>query len=181
MELTLQRAPEGIQAALAEQLTLVVAHSELGAQRLDGKQLNAQGPIPIYVGDVAVTGAIARPRRMGWRFLIADDSTPLAIADLEQRARGKLVLSSVGYQTAAAHLQQALSRLNQMSGMSKELRLLVVPRLHFHALWLFGRASLYVVSGAGGQDLDAPLNQKAMHAWLARQHHAILGRRKLTN
>ncbi|CAJ2774861.1 Uncharacterised protein [Burkholderia pseudomallei] len=181
MNLTLQPAPEGIQAALAEQLALVVAHSELGAQRLDGKQLNAQGPIPIYVGDVTVTGAITRPRRMGWRFLIADDSTPLAIADLEQHERGKLVLSSVGYQTAAMHLQQALARLEHLPGMSKELRLLVVPRLHFHALWLFGRTSLYVVSGASGQDLGVPLNQKAMHAWLAQQHQVILGRRKLTN
>ncbi|WP_175011426.1 hypothetical protein [Burkholderia lata] len=181
MELKLQPAPGGIQAALAQQLALVVAHSKLGAQHLTGKKLYAQGPLPIYVGDITVAGAISRPRRVGWRFLIVDDNEPLAVADLEQRSRTELALSSVGYGNAAVYLQQALSRLECLPGVSREVRVFLIPRLHLHALWLAGRTPLYVVSGAGDQGADATLDRKTMHGWLIHQHHTILGRRTLTN
>jgi|OM-RGC.v1.019382425 hypothetical protein len=181
VDLKLQPAPEGIQAALARQLSLLVAHSKLCAQHLKGKKLFAQGPLPIYVGDISVAGAVSRPRRVGWRFLISDDIEPLAVADLEQRSRTELALSSVGYRHAAVHLEQVLSRLERLPGGSREVRVFMIPRLHLHALWLAGRTSLYVISGGGDQGADVTLDRKAMQGWLVQQHHSILGRRKLTN
>jgi hypothetical protein len=182
MNLTLAVAPEHAAAALAEQLAPIVSGSRLAARRLGGKSLSALGPIPLYHGELDATGTRIRSRMLGWRYLVMHQEAPVAVVDLERGRGGKLTLSHIHYEVGAAHLHQALSALEKYADSPRQIRLIVFPRLHLHAIWLYSRRPIYLIthasaSGPDGPDgLNRPLTRKEMTDFIIGQHQARMRR-----
>ncbi|WP_213956956.1 hypothetical protein [Variovorax sp. dw_954] len=175
--------PEAAHAALKEQLSLVIRTSHLASSKLGNKTVEARGPIPLYTGDVAHPGNFKNPKRVGWRYLLMEGDKPLATADLKQATNGKLVLLSLHYETAATHLHRALTQCDSTTADSRELRLLVLPRLHAHVIWLFGKDQRFIVSHSHAMQADQnqPLTKQDLTKFVVQRHTEIFERRRLTN
>ena len=142
MGLVLSTPPEGSVSALRAALGTLATRGQLDERRLRRtplEDINVTAPHPVYVLGLSdlVEPDLKRARPTGWRYLVEADGDVVAAAETAQRDEQTHAFTQLNHGPFVNGTVTALSEAERLAAERDfELRILSVPALYVHALWL---------------------------------------------
>jgi hypothetical protein len=137
------RPPEQSLDATRQALAVLAGRGRFATveqQQVRAEDLQLTHPQQVYplgLDDLAAGRGLAAARPAGWRFLVVQDGTPVALAETVARADGSHAIGQVNYGPFVVGTDRAWRTVENLDlEPPDELRLLHVPALYLVALWL---------------------------------------------